>query len=281
MKQPASRGSETGIGGGNPAGLSARRPHISPAVSPAAPSHDIQVSRFIRNHLCWPLLGMGLLIAAWTIGRGDLWLADRVYAWEGARWALKHAFLTQDIIHIAGRDLSAAAWLCALACYLVARRRDDWSHLRRPLVCLLLATLAGTLLVAWFKSWSNVDCPWDLVRYGGARPYVDLFSVRPVGLARGACFPAGHASAGYAWFSLYFFLLAVRPQWRWCGFATGLAFGLLFGMSQQLRGAHFLSHDLWTATLCWTASASVFLAFASRERTVAMQRVRPALAGTP
>lgn len=27
--------------------------------------------------------------------------------------------------------------------------------------------------------------------------------------------------------------------------------GLTFGITQQLRGAHFLSHDLWSAALCW------------------------------
>jgi hypothetical protein len=27
--------------------------------------------------------------------------------------------------------------------------------------------------------------------------------------------------------------------------------GVVFGATQQLRGAHFLSHDLWTAAICW------------------------------
>lgn len=165
------------------------------------------------------------------------------------------------------------AWLGMLAWYAVASYREGWSHLRRPLAYLLLATLAGTLLVAWVKSWSNVDCPWDLFRYGGARPYVDLFSLRPVGLSRGACFPAGHASGGYAWLALYFFLLAVRPSLRWWGLGAGLALGLTFGLSQQLRGAHFLSHDLWTATICWAASAGLSLGFWPGRREVASAHV--------
>ena len=103
-----------------------------------------------------------------------------------------------------------------------------------------------------------MDCPWDLLRYGGQRPYVELLHLRPIGLTRGACFPAGHASAGYAWMALYFFFLMARPQWRWWGLAAGAGAGLLFGLSQQLRGAHFLSHDLWTAMICWaTRSPSV------------------------
>lgn len=221
---------------------------------------DRLFSRFARVHLWWPLLGLCLFAAIWVLGDADLWLADRIYASQGGRWALKKAFLNENVIHVAGRNLSAMAWLAVLACYVLSRYRDGWSHLRRPLAYLLLATLAGTLLVAWVKSWSNVDCPWDLLRYGGERPYVDLFSLRPLGLPRGRCFPAGHASGGYAWLALYFFLCAVRPRLRWWGLATGLALGLTFGISQQLRGAHFLSHDLWAATICWTVSAALYLA---------------------
>lgn len=237
-------------------------------------------SGFVRTHVCWPLLGMCLLMAIWTLARGDLWLADRIYAWEGGRWALKHGFLIEDVIHVAGRNLSGLAWLGVLACFAIAHHRKAWSHLRKPLGYLLLATVAGSLLVAWVKSWSNMDCPWDLLRYGGGRPYVDLFSLRPVGLSRGACFPAGHASAGYAWFALYFYFLAVRPRWRWYGFGAGLALGLTFGIAQQLRGAHFLSHDVWTATICWVAAAAVFLAVWPRGYSAtSMRHARPLMAG--
>ncbi len=234
-----------------------------------APSSGRLLSPFARAHLWWPLLGMSLLIAAWMASHADLWFADQVYHWQGGRWALKKAFLNEDIIHIAGRNLSALAWLSVLVSYAISIHRDSWSHLRRPLAYLLLATLTGTLLVASVKAWSNVDCPWDLLRYGGDRPYIDLFSLRPIGLSRGRCFPAGHASAGYAWLALYFFFLAVRPSLRWWGLAAGLGLGLLFGVSQQLRGAHFLSHDLWTATICWASSTVLSMGFWSNRPTAA------------
>lgn len=226
-----------------------------------ASSDGGQASTFIRAHLWWPLLGMGLLIAVWTATGADFWLADHFYAWQGGRWALKEGFLTENIIHVAGRDLSTLAWLGVLVGFMVACCRTGLSNYRRPLAYLLLATLAGTLSVSWIKSWSNIDCPWDLLRYGGERPYVGLLSLRPIGLPRGACFPAGHASGGYTWLALYFFLLVVRPSLRWWGLAAGLTLGIVFGFSQQLRGAHFLSHDLWTAVVCWTVSAFLYLKF--------------------
>ena len=212
------------------------------------------------------LAALAVLLAAF---HGDQWLADRLYALQGHRWAWRSAFVTEDLVHLIGRALSTAAWLGVLAAWVLARFRPDLSAWRTPLACLLVSTLLATAVVAWIKSWSNMDCPWDLARYGGTREYIGWLSLRPVGMPRAGCFPAGHASAGYAWMALYFFLLATRPRWRWLGLAVGIALGLLFGVVQQLRGAHFLSHDLWTAAICWASALGGYLFFQGRSRALA------------
>jgi len=224
--------------------------------------------RFHLAHAWLPLLAFVVMICLCKGMGGDLWLADRIYAMEGHRWALRDAFFTRDLVHLWGRDLSILASFAVFVAWLVARKRASWTSLRRPLAYLAVTTLVSIALVAWIKSWSNMDCPWDLMRYGGDRPYVGLFALRPIGLERGACFPAGHASGGYAWLSLYFFFLVVRPRWRWFGLAIGGGLGLLFGISQQLRGAHFLSHDVWTAGLCWGCALAIYLGFREASRGI-------------
>ena len=214
--------------------------------------------QFLLQHLWLPLLAFTLLVIVLMLWGGDVWIADRLYAWQGHRWALKSAFITDTAIHLVGRDLSTLAWIGVCAAWLVSRSRETLAQWRRPLGLLALSVLVSTALVAWIKSWSNMDCPWDLLRYGGDRPFVGLLSLRPMGLGRGACFPAGHASAGYSWMALYFFFLAVHPRLRWLGLSAGVAAGLLFGFSQQLRGAHFLSHDAWTAAICWLTSLGMY-----------------------
>ena len=32
---------------------------------------------------------------------------------------------------------------------------------------------------------------------------------------------------------------------------------MMFGIAQQLRGAHFLSHDLWALMLCWLVALAM------------------------
>lgn len=215
-------------------------------------------ARFVLLHGWLPLAAFLLLAGFLIWSNGDAWWADRLYAWEGHRWALKSSFATEQLVHRLGRDASALAWVGVAVAWLLARTRPGLARWRGPLARLALSVLLATSFVAWFKSWSNMDCPWDLLRYGGARPYVGLLQLRPVGLSRGACFPAGHASAGYAWMALYFFFLSVRPRWRWWGLAVGAGSGVLFGLSQQLRGAHFLSHDLWTAAICWAIAFATY-----------------------
>lgn len=239
-----------------------RDAHAKPSVPVVR--HD---RRFYLLHAWLPLLVFAALTLT-SLGMDlDRRLADLLYGLEGHRWQLRHAFVTDTLIHETGRAVSVLAWIGALVAWIASCMRERWAHLRWPLGYLLVATALAAILVAWFKSWSNMDCPWDLVRYGGSRPYVSLFGMRPVGLSRGACFPAGHASSGYAWLSLYFFLWTVKPGMRWLGLLAGLGLGLLFGVSQQLRGAHFLSHDLWSLGICWASALSVHLAFPAHPRT--------------
>ena len=240
-----------------------------PAVVPDDPGFRVREGSSLHAHpgpaalwlhLIVPLAWLGVL-AAWTgpLG-GDRWLADRIYAWQGYSWALRDAWLTKTAIHVWGRNLSALAWLALLATWTWARLSGRARTLRLPVGYLLLAVLASCLAVSWIKSWSNMDCPWDLLRYGGRREFIGLIEARPPGMDRGRCFPAGHASAGYAWLALYFFFLAVAPRWRWLGLCIGLGLGLVFGISQQLRGAHFASHDLYTAGICWLVALGLYVA---------------------
>lgn len=189
---------------------------------------------------------------------GDQWLADALYALQGHAWSLQSGYVTQDLLHAGGRQAVKYAWLGVLVAWLLSFKHSRLTRWRRPLAYLLLSTLLATVLVSAMKRWTHMDCPWDLVRYGGGKTYYGLFTPRPAGMRSSGCFPAGHASAGYAWIALYFFFLSTRPRLRWWGLGVGLCLGLLFGITQQLRGAHFLSHDLWALTTSWLVALALY-----------------------
>lgn len=229
------------------------------------------LSAFLLQYLGGPGLCLAVAFVVLQPLHGDFWWADHIYAWGHHAWAWKDRVLTESILHRGGRNVSTLAWVLLACLTLLSSVRAAWTPWRRPLLYLLLATAATTLLVGALKRFTDMDCPWDLLRYGGTREYVGLWQMRPLGMSRAACFPAGHASAGYGWVALYFFFRATLPQWRGYGLGIGLGLGLLFGMAQQWRGAHFLSHDLATLAIAWAISTVLYRAMRLPDRVLAAE----------
>lgn len=213
--------------------------------------------------LAWLWMAFILLVFAMDRLGVDLAIADRIYALNNGEWLWRDNVYTAVVIHEWGKTLSILMAVTTLAVLILSCRLGKWHRWRMPMAYLFLAVGLSTLVVSLLKQLSSMDCPWSLLRYGGDFPYQSLWSYRltaqpiyvPAHSAR--CFPAGHASAGYSWIALYFFFLHARPDkplWRRLGLGLGLALGMVFGVGQQLRGAHFLSHDLWTLMICWSTS---------------------------
>lgn len=233
-----------------------------PQSSPTRPFTALLPStrfEFISRTLLIPAVLLVVASVVLMAGGGDQWLADQLYRWQGSQWALRDAWWTSHLLHKGGRNLSTFAALLVILGLIRTRFDARWRPLRKPLLYLLLAVALSTGVVSLLKSWTHMDCPWDLERYGGLRPFIGLLQARPISMGHAACFPAGHASAGYAWVALYFFMLQIRPQWRWPALAAALAVGAAFGFAQQLRGAHFLSHDLWSLAISWAVAALLSL----------------------
>ena len=74
---------------------------------------------------------------------------------------------------------------------------------------------------------------------------------RPATDHPGRCWPGGHAAAGFTLFALYFVWRDRNPRLARAGFVFALTLGTVFSISRMLQGAHFFSHNLWTALFCW------------------------------
>jgi membrane-associated PAP2 superfamily phosphatase len=79
----------------------------------------------------------------------------------------------------------------------------------------------------------------------------------------GHCFPAGHASTGFAFMAAYFCLRQNNAPGAMKWLLVAVCIGFILGISQQMRGAHFMSHTLWTAWLCWTVGWLSHLLFSA------------------
>jgi len=199
-------------------------------------------------------MAFAIIALALEMSHIDLIVADWFYGLEGHRWALRQQFITSTLLHKAAQDLSRLVGILLFLLVIASRFVKRLKPYSRVLFLLFISLATSTLLVSLGKYLTHVDCPWDLLRYGGERLYVRTFEPHPAGPPYGQCFPSGHASAGYGFISLYFVFLECCSPWKWAGLATGLGLGFLYGLTQQLRGAHFISHDLWALAVCWASA---------------------------
>lgn len=208
------------------------------------------------------LIGYLVFMLLFDISGIDLWLATQFYALEGYQWALKDHWLTEQILHKGARKInyifSLALALTTVYYLLLDKAR---SNLSKAYLALTLSLLLSFAFVAYLKAITNIACPWSLELFGGNEPYIHLLQLRPSYLPYSQCFPAGHASVGYAWIALYYFFIYTKPNYRFIGLATGLTGGLILGITQQLRGAHFMSHDITTLFICLCSANLCFSVF--------------------
>jgi membrane-associated PAP2 superfamily phosphatase len=226
------------------------------------PQASLSFSPFIKHHISLPLLAWLALLLCFQYTQIDVWLAKHFYNTALHQWPYREHWLLQMVIHKSGRNVVYAIGIGMLICLLMSfRATSSLLPYRRALAFLVIAGITGPLVITYFKSHTHIYCPWDLSLFGGSKPHIQLFDSISDKLSVGHCFPAGHSSLGYTLVNLYFFCLIVKPEYKFYGLAIGLLTGSVFSIAQEMRGAHFLSHDLFALAVCWFCSATVFMLF--------------------
>lgn len=188
-----------------------------------------------------PSLLAGLLaVLAWDASGLDLPLAHAFGSAAG--FAARDAFWARDLLHEGLRAGWALTWLLLAADALrpaPATRGPSRSERRHALLVGLLLLMLGPAL----KAISLSSCPWSLRDFGGAAHWVSHWSWGRSDGGPGHCFPSGHTLGAFAFAPLAWLW---GRRWVW---ALLLLSGSLASWGQLARGAHFLSHSLWSAWL--------------------------------
>ncbi len=184
----------------------------------------------------------------------DLWIQDHFYNEVTHRWIVNEKEPVARAIFYNGPKLFV--WVFALTALTFAagptRWRDRFKFNRRGLWLAVLVIGTVPALAGIGKKYTNTFCPSEIRRYGGDVAYAKLCEPFPADdrpVRRGGCFPAGHASGGFALLGL----LNLRPTRRWRNgvIALAMGFGWWMGTYQMLKGAHYLSHTITTMLVAW------------------------------
>lgn len=183
----------------------------------------------------------------------DLWIQDHFYDFNTHHWLVdRSAFWPNLVFYDGAKNLIILLVLSIVIVLLLFRKRPLIQRYQRRLWLVVLAAITIPLLIGSLKATTNIPCPRDIERYGGSYPHVTLLhryadTYHPAEKQR--CYPAGHASGGFALLALAFLFTAYRTR-------ALVLFGVVtvattMGVYKMLIGDHFLSHTLVTALIAW------------------------------
>lgn len=206
----------------------------------------------------WP--AVGLLVVAFLIFEYtglDLAVQDQFYNFEQKAWVVDGESEAPRLwfydgpkmviillgLGVLGLALSPAKW----------REKMPFKRIGRRHLWIAFLTI-GTVpaVIGQLKASTNIFCPSEIERYGGDMPYVRVVEDYPEDNypdRRGRCFPAGHASGGFALVGLLGLALSRRGQRL--GLALAMTFGWSMGLYQMLKGSHYLGHTVITMLIAW------------------------------
>jgi len=128
---------------------------------------------------------------------------------------------------------------------------------KQGILVVVLSAILVPLVVGFLKKETNMPCPKNEIHYGGIYPKTAVWERYPKEFKESniRCWPAGHASGGFALLSLFF--LFKRRSNRVKALLVALAVGWSMGLYKMLIGDHFLSHTVITMLLAWLIVLSI------------------------
>lgn len=186
-------------------------------------------------------------------------------------WVLaKHALVPNLIFYTVPKRLLilfevylAIAWLQR---YLQSRQSSTWLAKKNSwfspfnslslveIGYLAVAMVLVPLITASLKGVTHVVCPNHLQIFGGEYPYLTILENIQAG-TRSKCFPAAHASAGFALYAWAFIPTFWHKRWHIASVVTVVSW--LMGGYKMLIGDHFFSHTVVSMCLAWGICAAV------------------------
>jgi len=184
--------------------------------------------------------------------------------WSLAKTAQPYKFIFYDGI----KALLIFLAVFSLFCILFFRDNIFVKKYKEGLLIIILSSIFIPISIGGLKKYTNMPCPKQTINYGGSYPDIKLWERYPINIAhnkRLQCWPAGHASGGFALFALYFFFKSKKNKLIALG--SALIIGWSMGIYKMIIGDHYFSHTIITMILAWiiVVYISIFVTFTQRE----------------
>ena len=183
----------------------------------------------------------------------DLWVQDFLFDFKANAWVLSHDNSIAKLLFYDGiKNFYILFVLSLVVALLFFSKTKLVSKNKTQLLIVCASVIVVPLLINVLKGATNIPCPRDIDHFGGRYPYATLLTDFPADFVQDEavnCYPAGHASGGFALMSLYFLFRSKKSKAVALGGA--LTLGWIVGSYKMLIGDHFLSHTVVTMLIAW------------------------------
>ena len=197
-----------------------------------------------------------LLIAVLTLfqfSNLDIFVQSFFYDFDKKSWLIdKNEPILKFFFYDGIKNLLLLFGVAILVFLIFFRKNILVQEYKKGLIIVLLAAIFVPVIIGSLKAISNTPCPCNIVNFNGTYPETKVFDSYPKGFiqtSKAKCWPAGHASGGFALMALFFLFKTPKNQKRALVVALVIAWSM--GLYKMLLGDHFLSHTIITMIMAW------------------------------
>jgi len=193
------------------------------------------------------------VIALFQFSNLDIFVQNFFYNFESKVWLIdKDEPILKFFLYDGMKIFLILIAVAILFSLVFLRKKRLIQEYKKGLIIVLLSAIFVPLMIGSLKAISNTPCPCNIVNFNGVYPDIKVFDSYPkdfIQPSKAKCWPAGHASGGFALMALFFLFKTPKNQKR--ALIGALIVGWSMGSYKMLLGDHFLSHTLITMIMAW------------------------------
>ena len=193
------------------------------------------------------------VIALFQFTELDIFVQNFFYNFETKNWIIdKDEPILKFFFYDGIKALLILLGVAIFFSLIFLRKRRFVQEYKKGLIIVLLSAILVPLLIGSLKAITNTPCPCNIIHFNGTYPETKVFDSYPKDFKQKSkvkCWPAGHASGGFALMALFFLFKTPKNQKRALIGALIIAWSM--GIYKMLLGDHFLSHTIITMIMSW------------------------------
>ena len=193
------------------------------------------------------------VIALFQFSHLDIFVQSFFYNFDSKSWLIdKDEPILKFFLYDGMKIFLILIAVAILFSLIFLRKKKIIQEYKKGLIIVLLSAIFIPLMIGSLKAISNTPCPCNIVNFDGIYPDIKVFDSYPkdfVQPSKAKCWPAGHASGGFALMAFFFLFKTQLNKKRALGVA--LVVGWSMGLYKMLLGDHFLSHTIITMIMAW------------------------------